>query len=425
MSQPLAHILRPDSLDEIIGQKHLVGKDCIFERMISNNKLVSMILYGPPGSGKTTLAMVLAKQLNYTFRFFNAVTNNKKDLEMIFTEAKLVSNLVLIIDEVHRLNKDKQDLLLPHIENGSVIVIGATTANPYFSINPAIRSRVSLFEIKALTSEDIKDALIRGLTSEKGLNNLYTYDDKALDIIANYANGDIRYALNTLELVAFACKDKNITVDDIKKYAGISNNSMDATEEGHYNNLSGFQKSIRGSDVNGALYYLSQLAISKDLDSIERRLLVIAYEDVGLGNPAAVGRTLAACETARRVGFPEAIIPLGLQVIDLALSPKSKTACNAIYHAMELAQYKPLQVLEYLKYTPVGLQENEKYDYQNPTIWPLLQYLPEEIKDIEFIEFTGRGKYEEALFKNYNELKKNKRTSNIVMLNQKYKRNNH
>ena len=421
MNQPLAHLLRPENLSEIIGQKHLVGKDSIFDRMISNNKLVSMILYGPPGSGKTTLAMVLAKQLNYTFRFFNAVTNNKKDLEVIFAEAKLVSNLVLIIDEVHRLNKDKQDLLLPHIENGTVILIGATTANPYFSINPAIRSRVSLFEVKALTTDDIKEALIRAISSDKGLNNKYSIDDIALNVIANFSNGDIRYALNTLELVAFACKDNTITVDDINKYAGISNSSMDATEEGHYNNLSGFQKSIRGSDVNGALYYLAQLAISKDLDSIERRLLVIAYEDIGLGNPAAVGRTLAACDTARRVGFPEAIIPLGMQVIDLALSPKSKTACNAIYNAMALTQEKPLQVLDYLKYTPVGLTDEQKYSYDKPDIWPLLQYLPNEIKNVEFIEFTGRGKYEEALMKNYYELKKHPRSNDIVKLNRTYK----
>ncbi len=419
MNQPLAFRLRPNTLDEIIGQKHLIGENQVLHKMIKNNRLVSMIFYGPPGTGKTTIASVLAKELNLHFRFFNAVTNNKKDLDIIFNEAKLYQQLVLIVDEVHRLNKDKQDLLLPYVENGLIILIGATTANPFFSINPAIRSRVHLFEIKPLIKEDIKIALQRAMINQLGLNNEYQISDDALDLISHFSNGDIRYALNNLELLAFACTNNNITIEDVKKYSNVPIVNVDSNESGHYDTLSGFQKSIRGSDVNAALYYLSILAIANDLDSIERRLLVIAYEDIGLANPSLCSRTINATETARRVGFPEAIIPLGLHVIDLCLSPKSKTASNAVSEARNLTSKISFQIPKYLEYTPVGLADNEKYDYSNAKAWPYIQYLPDEIKDIEFIDIKPNNKYEIQLYKNYNELKNIKRTNDLKKLYQK------
>ena len=217
MIEPLAFRMRPDSFENFVGQKHLVDKGQIIDRIVESKTLRSIVFFGPPGTGKTTLARIIATKLNLPYRFFNAVTNNKKDLEGHFLEAKLSGCLVLIVDEVHRLNKDKQDLLLPYIEDGQIIMIGATTSNPYFSINPAIRSRVHLFELKPLSLEDIKSALKFALTSPKGLNNQYVCDDLSLDKIANLSNGDVRYALNLLELLAVA-SDGSINIDIIDKY---------------------------------------------------------------------------------------------------------------------------------------------------------------------------------------------------------------
>ncbi|MFI3284642.1 MAG: replication-associated recombination protein A [Erysipelotrichaceae bacterium] len=415
MKQPLAFRIRPNTLDEIIGQKHLVAKNEILDRIVLSKTLRSMIFFGPPGTGKTTLATVLAKELNLPHRFFNAVTNNKKDLESHFTEAKLSGSLVLIVDEVHRLNKDKQDLLLPHIEDGSIILIGATTANPYFSINPAIRSRVHLFELHALTKENICDALKRALVHPNGLNNEYTCSDADLMLIANASGGDIRFALNTLELICLA-SDGVITKELIQHYVTHSNTTIDADEDGHYDTLSGFQKSIRGSDVDAALYYLSRLAIANDMESIERRLLVIAYEDIGLANPAACARTIQAIDTAKRVGFPEALIPLGLQVIDLALSPKSKTACLAIHSAYDYANKYPFAPPKYIRLKPHGLKDEEKYDYDRSDLWAKIQYLPNEIKDASFYHPSSSSQYETQLMKNYQQLKKITRTNQLVKL---------
>ena len=285
--EPLAFSMRPSVLNEIIGQQHLIGEGKVLRKCVENNMLFSMIFYGPPGTGKTTLAMVLANTLNKPYRLFNAVSGNKKDLDRIFEEAKYFPGLVVIVDEVHRLNKDKQDLLLPHIEDGSVIMIGATTSNPLHAINPAIRSRCHLFEVKALTQEDIKQALRNAIQSPKGLQNEVSIEEDALEIIARHCNGDIRYALNILEICAIAC-DGIISKDLVMQYSSIPNMSMDRDGDGYYDVLSAFQKSIRGSDVDAALYYLGIMIEANDLDSIERRLLVTAYEDIGLGNPAAV-----------------------------------------------------------------------------------------------------------------------------------------
>lgn len=416
MKEPLAFRLRPTVLDDVIGQKHLTGEHGILRICVKHQSIFSMIFFGPPGTGKTTLAMVLANELGLQYRLFNAVTSNKKDLEAIFQEAKMNPGLVVIVDEVHRLNKDKQDLLLPYVENGTVTLIGATTANPYFSINPAIRSRCHLFEVKALMKQDIVEALHRAAHHPEGLHDDYQLDDDACEAIASLSNGDIRYALSLLELCSMVAHDHHITVDLIQQYAGIPNSSIYAGDDGHYDAVSAFQKSIRGSDVNAALYYLARLISANDMDSIERRLLVTAYEDIGLANPAACARCVSAIDAAKRVGFPEASIILSNAVIDLALSPKSKSACLAIHAAEQLLNQKACQVPPYLRLTPVGLPKEDLYDYDAPQTWHRIQYLPNEIKSAEFYHPNDNSTYEKALKSNYEKLKQIPRTDQLRKL---------
>ncbi len=419
MQQPLAYKLRPTKLSEVLGQQHLTGENMILRRCVEQQRLFSMIFYGPPGSGKTTLAIAMAEELNMPYRMFNAVTSNKKDLTDLFDEAKKLPGLIIIIDEIHRLNKDKQDLLLPHIESGLITVIGATTANPYFAINPAIRSRCHLLEVKALTPSDINIAIRNAIASDKGFNNTITIDDDAIEVIANNSNGDLRYAYNILEICAVGASDNHIDKQLVSQYSPLVNMNMDSSDDGHYDAVSALQKSIRGSDVNAALYYLARLIMANDMDSIERRLIVIAYEDIGLANPAACARTVTAIDAAKRVGFPEGMIPLGHAVVDLALSPKSKSANNAIHAAYDEATSRALPVPMYLRLTPVGLADEDKYDYAGYENWHRIQYLPDEIKDIEFYQPNTNSQYEAALAKNYAELKKYYRTNNMRSLKKK------
>ena len=413
MKQPLAIRLRPNKLDDVYGQQHLTGENMLLRRCVEQKRLFSMIFYGPPGSGKTTLAIALANELQLPYRMFNAVTGNKKDLTDLFEEARIYPGLIIIIDEIHRLNKDKQDLLLPHIESGMITVIGATTSNPYFSINPAIRSRCHLLEVKPLTSGDVETAIRKAISSENGFNNAITIDDDAIRIIANHSNGDLRYAYNILEICSVGCINNHITAELVGKYSPLVNMNIDSSDDGHYDAVSALQKSIRGSDVNAALYYLARLIMANDMDSIERRLTVIAYEDIGLANPAACARMVTAIDAARKVGFPEGMIPLGVAVIDLALSPKSKSANNAIHAAYQQASSQPYDVPVYLRLTPVGLADEDKYDYDSPSKWHRIQYLPDEIKDIEFYQPNTNSAYEKALADNYKELKKYFRTSRL------------
>lgn len=419
MKEPLAFKLRPDTLDEVLGQQHLTGKNMILRRCVEQQRLFSMIFYGPPGCGKTTLAIALAHELNVPYRLFNAVTSNKKDLTDLFEEARSLPGLVIIIDEIHRLNKDKQDLLLPHIESGLITVIGATTSNPYFAINPAIRSRCHLLEVKPLNDDDIKTAIRNALASPKGYNNTLSIDEDALNIIANHSNGDLRYAYNIIEICAVGCTSGIINKDLVIQYSPLVNMNMDHSDDGHYDAVSALQKSIRGSDVNAALYYLARLIMANDMDSIERRLTVIAYEDIGLANPAACARTVTAIEAAKKVGFPEGMIPLGDAVIELALSPKSKSGNNAIHAAYDLASSKAYDIPVYLRLTPVGLDDADKYDYADPSKWHRIQYLPDEIRDVEFYKPNTNSSYEKALAENYETLKQYYRTNKLRTLNKK------
>ena len=415
MKEPLAFRMRPKLLREIIGQEHIVGEHSILAKSVETKTPISIIFYGSPGCGKTTLANAYASSLGIHVIRLNAVTSNKKDLETAIEEAKLFKPSFVIMDEVHRLNKDKQDILLPFVEDGTLYLLGATTANPYMSINSAIRSRTYLLEVKPLNYEDIMEGLRRAIESKNGLNNQISIDTAALQYIAKSSGGDMRFALNYLEIVGLTDK-KNVTLEDISKILTAPNVLSDQDENEHYDTLSAFQKSIRGSDVDAALLYLAKLIQGGDIDGIVRRLQVVAYEDIGLANPAAADRVHNAIRAVREVGFPEAIIPLGFSVIELALSPKSKAACNSIGNAMDFIKSNPMHVQEYLRLTPVNVAADDKYDYDRSDLWEKIQYLPDQYKDVKLYAPESFSKYEKALNENYQRLVKNGRTNNLRKL---------
>ena len=415
MISPLAFRLRPKDLGDVIGQEHLVGPDGFLTRSVKSGVPISSIFYGPPGTGKTTIAEAYAKSLKIHYIKLNAVTSNKKEMELAIEEAKIFHPTIIIMDEVHRLNKDKQDILLPFIEDGSCYLLGCTTSNPYIAINQALRSRTHLLEVKRLTDEEIIIGLRRAIESKDGLNNKLQFSEDALKRIAKSSAGDLRFALNYLEILSLENKDV-IEEEDVKKIIRVPNLISDANDDAHYNYVSALQKSIRGSDVNASLYYLACLAKSNDLDSIARRLLVTAYEDVGLANPNASLRTYIAIEAAKQVGFPEAIIPLAMVTVDLALSPKSKSSTLAVQKAMSTIEDKPLDVLDYLKLTPVNVQEEDKYPYDRPDLWEKMQYLPEALKEVKFYEPWLSSNYEKALKENYDRLLRQGRSNNLRLL---------
>ncbi|MDD3383716.1 MAG: AAA family ATPase [Bacilli bacterium] len=420
MNQPLSYKMRPDNLNNFFGQKHLFKENSLINKIIKEKKIVSLILFGPPGIGKTSLATIICKNLDIQYRFLNATTCTRKDMEEILLDANMYGEIVLILDEVHRLNKDKQDFFLPHIESGLITLIGMTTANPYHYINPAIRSRCNLIELYQLTTSDVVDALNYAISSPKGLNNEYIVEEDAIKIIAELSGGDIRFALNQLEVAAISCTEKNIRISDVKTNTKVPQYLIDNNEDGHYDAVSALQKSIRGSDVNASLYYLARLIAANDLSSIERRLSVTAYEDIGLANPAAVDRTIKAIETAKMLGFPEGAIPLGFAVVDLALSPKSKSSCNAIQAAIKNVEENIFSMPKYLKLTPHNIKSEAKYPYDRPDLWDKIQYLPDEIKKIEFFKGSLNSKYERALVENYTKLKSCERSNDIPLLKKKY-----
>ena len=268
MSGTLAYNMRPQSLLDILGQKHIIGENGLFTKFVEKNHPMSVILYGPPGCGKTTLAMALAHDLNMPCRTFNASTGNKKEMDLIIEEAKLSNGLFVIIDEIHRMNKMKQDNLLPYVESGLLIIVGCTTANPYHSINPAIRSRCQIIEVKPLTQEDIIQGLHHALDSEKGYHHQYQCDEEVLQHIARLSSGDIRFAYNCLEVCTIISHDNHITIEDAKNALTQANGQFDKDEDQYYDTLSGLQKSIRGSDPNGAMYYFAKLIEYNDIESL-------------------------------------------------------------------------------------------------------------------------------------------------------------
>ena len=414
----LATNLRPKSLSEILGQQHLISKNGILQRFVDKNHPFSIILFGPPGCGKTTLASALANDLDMPYQLFNASTGNKKEMDTIVEQAKIHGRLFLIIDEVHRLNKDKQDHLLPHIESGLLVIAGCTTANPYHAINPAIRSRCHILEVQPLSDQDIIIGLKKALESSKGLNNKFQCDDEILHQIAKISSGDIRFAYNCLEICSIVCDNHQITLDDFTNANFKTNVQYDKDDDQYYDTLSGLQKSIRGSDVNGAMYYFAKLIEANDIPSLQRRLITIAYEDIGLGNPAACARVVSAFEGAKIVGFPEARIIIANVIIDLCLSPKSKSAEIAIDRALHSLQQQSLKAPKYLRLNPVGLKPEERYNYDLIETWEYLQYLPDRIKDERFYTPWLTGQYEKSLATNYKRILEHGRTNDIVGLNQ-------
>lgn len=421
MLKPLAFRVRPKKIEDVIGQDHLVGPNGFLRNSIEKKIPLSFILFGEPGTGKTTIAECYASSFGADYKVLNAVTSNKKDLVDAIEESKKSEIYILIIDEIHRLNKDKQDILLPAVEEGLVFLIGATTANPYISINKAIRSRCHLLEVKRLSADDVILGLKRAIKDKNGLNGALKISDEALTFIAKQSNGDFRFALNYLEVLQINNSNKEIGLSEVKEIIRVPNSSIDNDENGHYDAVSAMQKSIRGSDVNAALYYAARLLNAGDLESLTRRLLVTAYEDIGIANPQACMRTKIAIESAYEVGLPEAVIPLSVAIVDLALSPKSKVACQGMYSAMSSNEEMPLDVLDYLRYTPVNVQEEDKYPYDRPDLWQYMQYLPELIKNVEFFEMNKEpsSSYEKFLYDQYNKFKSNIRSSNLRGLKSK------
>lgn len=376
MEELLAIKLRPNNISEVVGQKHLLGKNKILYNLVKNKKIFSMILYGSPGIGKTSIALAMVKELGLRYRMLNAVINNKKDFDVVIEEAKMYNGMVVLVDEIHRMNKDKQDLLLPYLESGIIILIGMTTSNPYHSINPAIRSRCQLFELLPLTEEDIKDAIKSAV--ERNVLKDVKIDDEAIDYISKVSGKDLRSAYNLLEVSYYSTSDGVINLDILKNINGKAKMFFDKNEDGYYDVISAFQKSIRGSDVNASLHYLARLVEADDLDIILRRLAVIVYEDIGLANPMMGPKVMAAIESAKMLGLPEARIPLAEVVIELALSPKSNSAEMAIDLALnELRSKNVGNVPKHLHNgNPAYLYP---HSYKNDYVRQ--QYLPDNIRD--------------------------------------------
>ncbi len=421
MKQPLAIRMRPTNLEDLAGQNHLFEKGGVFSRLIDDDKLFSMIFYGPSGSGKTSAAFVLVNALKRPFGLFNAATNNKKQLDQLLNIASTSNGYVLIMDEVHRLNKDKQDHLLPYIEDGTITLIGATTANPYFAINPAIRSRAHLVEFTPLIQQDLLMLLKRAVEHPNGLNGAVSFDENVLVRIINLSNGDVRIALNNLEMFASLSSSTHITLEELEDMMPSIATSGFKDDDGYYDLLSAFQKSIRGSDVDASIYYLARLIQIGDIESLTRRLLVTAYEDVGLANPALVARVHQAVETAYRVGFPEGRIPLSVVVIELATSPKSKSANMAIDLALARIEEKSDPIPMHLRLTPVSLSNNDKYPYDRPDLWPYIGYLPETIKNIRFYNPQSLSSAEKVIADNVKKMKEYKKYYNISKIQKKSK----
>lgn len=398
MLEPLATILRPKTLTDIIGQTHLVNsKNGVIFKIIAKKFLPSMILYGLPGTGKTSLAQVIAQDLKIPFTIFNAATDKKQDLEKIIILAKKEKNYLLIIEEIHRMNRDRQDLLLQYLEQGIFILIACTSENPYFVVNPALRSRCLMIELKPINDQEMFDGLKKVIAENKIFKVKIT--DEALKMICRLASGDLRVAINILELTNNLYPEVEITVKLITNLVPQANlwNFKEGNE--HHDLKSALQKSIRGSDVDAAIYYLARLLATGDYEALLRRLLITAYEDIALANPAICLRVQGAINAFRQIGMPEGIIPLGLVVVEMTLSEKSNTTNEAIQKAYhDVLQGKIYPIPEYLR---SGVEFNKKKTYKYPpnfkNSYVKQQYLPNELKQVKYYIPKVESTYERKI----------------------------
>lgn len=409
--KPLAYLMRPTEFKDIVGQDHLVGDDGIITKMINKNCLFSFILYGNPGCGKTTIAEAVCKVSNIKWFKFNASTDNKESLKQIINEARFNKETLIIVDEIHRMKKDIQDYLLPYVENGTLTMIGLTTVNPYHSVNPAIRSRCHIYKLNDLKYEDLYQIYQRA-HQLKGQEILI--DEEVIKYLINMSNLEIRTFINSYDTLINTCTTKHITIDDAKKIIQKPNVSIDENGDNYYDTLSGFHKSLRGSDVDAALHYLAKLLESEDLESIYRRLLCVAYEDIGLANPTLASRVKIACDAANQLGLPEARIPLATITIEMALSPKSNSAYLALEKAMEdIKNGKtgslPLHLKNTYSFNPK--QTPYKYPHDYPNSYVVQQYLPDVIANAKYYTPKVNSKFEQGLKERYDfieNLKKDK-----------------
>ena len=416
---PLASRLRPTTLDEVVGQQHIIGKDKLLYRAIKADKLSSVIFYGPPGTGKTTLAKVIANTTSAEFTQINATIAGKKDMEEVIQKAKDTMAMygkrtILFIDEIHRFNKSQQDYLLPFVEDGTIILIGATTENPYFEVNGALISRSVIFELKPLDKEDIKQLIHRAVyDKEKGMGAFdAVIDEDALEFLADLSGGDARHALNAIELGVMTTDRSedgkiHITLEVAQQCVQKRALKYDKSGDNHYDTISAFIKSMRGSDPDAAVYYLSRMLYAgESVDFISRRILICAAEDVGMANPQALVVANAAAQAVHQVGMPEAQIILSEAVIYVASSPKSNSSCNAIFAANEVVRSTVtakvpahLQDAHYKGSAKLGHGIGYKYAHDYPNHYVRQQYLPDGLEDSRFYEPGDLG-YEVEV-KNY------------------------
>ena len=402
--KPLAYTMRPKTYRDIVGQDHLVGPNGVLTKMVESRHLFSFILYGDAGCGKTTIAEATCNMLDIDSHRFNASTDNKEALRQIINNARFNEDTIVVIDEIHRMKKDIQDFLLPYVENGTITMIGLTTVNPYHSVNQAVRSRCQIYKLNSLTYQDLETILSRA--SEKANLKL---NDEVKKYLIEVSGLEIRSLINNFEVLAITCQNKDITLDDAMASIGKARLNMDKNQDDYYDTLSGLHKSIRGSDVNASLYYLAKLITADDLQSLCRRLLCVAYEDIGLANPAIGPRVKAACDAARELGNPEARLPLAIAVIEMALSPKSNTGVLAIDQALKDVENGvggplPLHLKNIYSFDPK--QTPYKYPHDYPNAWVDQQYLPDQIRNREYITFKDSSKSETTYKERYLLIKK-------------------
>ena len=412
---PLASRLRPTTLDEVVGQQHIIGKDKLLYRAIKADKLSSVIFYGPPGTGKTTLAKVIANTTSAEFTQINATVAGKKDMEEVVNKAKELKGMyqkrtILFIDEIHRFNKGQQDYLLPFLEDGTIILIGATTENPYFEVNGALLSRSSVFELRPLSQEEVETLILRAVQDEKkGMGSYHAViEEDALHFLADLAGGDARSALNAVELGILTTPRSedgmiHITLDVASECIQKRVVRYDKTGDNHYDTISAFIKSMRGSDPDAAVYYLAKMLYAgEDIKFIARRIMICASEDVGNADPMALNVAVSAAQAVERIGMPEAQIILSQAVLYVATAPKSNSACNAVFAAMDnVKKYKTtvpvhLQDAHYKGSAKLGHGIGYKYAHDYPNHYVKQQYLPDEIKDAVFYEASDNG-YEQTI----------------------------